>query len=302
MKNYIQHLEEKYKKNSNLFKKYAPELYEAMTIEDDSYSLEVSELDINIAKNGKLIYPYENVREYFNEYFDAYIKRDKLNLIEFDIGILMNDNSFDEFGLPLISLKYHKAQTDNYLKHFKFLPNISRLDPYHDSRFATLVFGIGVGYHIPKLIQKYNIEQLILVEESYEMLKASFYTLDWELIFNYYLEPKRNRSIEFIIDKNPDMIHKRIATYFITKNPLAYYNLAQYVSYDNPIFQETIKILTTTMKLYTGGNFGFYDDEKWSLQHTLHNVKDGYPVLKVSEESVDKEKHAYLVANGPSLD
>lgn len=291
-----------YTKNLKLFKEHAPLVHTLLILKkDERYSLEIENNNLNIAKDGDLLFP-DKTLQYHKDLLDAYKKRDKLNLIEYDIGMINYDNSIDAVGMKTLSLKLHADITNNYHHVFKQYPDLSQLNPYHKDRYAMVIFGIGLGYHIPDLIAEYNIQQLVLVDVNIEMLRASLYTLDWESIFRYFLEKNKYRSLEFIVSDDPQKIEKTFAQYINRTVPFAYYNLAQFVLYDDDKIRETIKRITKNIKLYTGTKMGYYDDEKWSLQHTIHNLKAGIPLLKRLPKSKSLDIPVFIIANGPSLD
>lgn len=296
-------LTKNYEKNMALFEKYCNLLHAKLVYEkDDSYSLELTKNSINISKDGSSIYPTDSILPYHKELIDAYNKRDKLNLVEYDVDAPMLDKSVERFGTESLAGKCESDQTKEYVKIFRKMPDLSRLDPYHDDRYAMVIFGIGLGYQIPDLVSTHNVQQLILIDVNIEMLRASLYTLDWGGIFSYFTEENKFRSIEFIIEKKAIDIEVSIAKYFYETLPFAYYNLAQFVTYDNDILKDSIYRITKQIKSYTGSSQGFYDDEKWSLQHTLHNIKEEIPLLVRRLRKVPKDAQVFLIANGPSLD
>lgn len=293
-----------YQNNLEKFKQYAPVLYNKLvTASDNRYSLELNINSLNISKDGELIYPYENVNEYFEQLLEAYYKRDKLNLIEYTINISDKDESIDKFGIETIALKHYANITKKYKSIFKKMPDVSKLNPYHEQRYAMMIFGIGLGYHIPQLIEKYEIQHLLLIDINIEMLRASLYTINWEQIFLYFNEKDKYRNLQIIIEENSKEIEKNIVNYLAYQVPMAYYNLAQMISYQNKVFEESIKLITNSFDLYTGTNQGFFDDEKWSLEHTLHNIKSQIPIYsdKIGNK-VEEDKHVFVIGNGPSLD
>jgi len=300
---YQQILEKTYVKNLEQFKNFVPKLYKKLLKEENpEYQLELNFTDLNISKNGKLIYPYENTMEYFDNLLLSYYKKDKQNLLTFETTLIEEDNSIEQFGIETKNLNYNTQMTQNYKKLFNKLPNLSQLNPYHDERYSMIVFGIGLGYHIPKLINKYQISHLVLVDDDIEMLRASLYVLDWKEIFEYFTEKDKQRYLEIMIEKKPEQIEKNLFLLLSDTCPLSLYNMAQLITYDNSFFKQVVHLLMKNISVYTGANHGFYDDEKWSLQHTIHNLNSNIPVLSQNGILVDENKHVFIIGNGPSLD
>lgn len=293
---------QKYEKNLNSFKINMPDIYNQLILkQNNSYSLEIKNKNLNIVKDDNRIYPYDDPKEYTNILLESYKQRDKLNLIDYGIDVNTEDISLYNFGVQTLQYKYQKEISDNYFDLFDKYPDCSQLNPYHKDRYCMMIFGIGLGYHIPELINEYNIQKLILIDTSIEMLRASLYTLDWEELFLYF-KSDDSRTIDIIIADNSKKIKHEILVYFIFKYPIAYYNLAQFMLYNNDVFSKSISELTHILKDSVGNNFGFFDDEKWSLQHTIHNINSKIPILTNRSFSFDKDVKVFLVGNGPSLD
>ena len=247
------------------------------------------------------IYPADNVMDYFRDLLDSYYKRDKLNLLSYTLNTMEIDKSLEYFGTQLVSLKYYAQIMDEYKRIFKKRPNLRHINPHHDDRYAMVIFGIGLGYPIQELIVKYNIQHLCLIDLNLEMLRVSLYTLNWKSIFEYFTEKDKHRSLEIIVNRDPKKVETMFSQYLFSKVPMAYYNMAQLVTYRDEKIDDTIKRINEAFSLYTGGSFGFFDDEKWSMQHTLHNLNENIPIL-YKKNCMDNDTHVFVVANGPSLD
>lgn len=301
--NYELILNEQYNKNLSLFKKNQYDTYLLLTTtQDTSYSLEINNDTINIAQNNQILYPYSDPLEYTQLLFEGYKNRGKLNLIEYDIDTTKEDDSLTRVGIPTLSGEVNHLIIEKYYEKFNQYPDCSKLNPYHNEINNMIIFGIGFGYHIPWLIDEYKINTLILVETNIEMLRASLYLLNWESIFNYFNNDIQKRSLEIIISDNSESLKHNLLISLTEKHPLACYNLAQFTLLQNHIIEDTIQKLLYSLKLSVGANFGYFDDEKWSIQHTLHNINNHIPILRSSGYQIDKDTKVFLVANGPSLD
>jgi len=152
------------------------------------------------------------------------------------------------------------------------------------------------------LIKKYKFRHLYLVDISIEMLRSSLYTIDWSEIFQYFLEDT-TKSFSIIVQKDEDfnklskIILKKLSEY----NPLGYFNLANFISYDDKNLEQIKSEVNNLMHLLFRHR-GFFDDEIWGLQHSIHNLKEDIPILTNSNIKVDKNKFAFVIGNGPSLD
>ncbi|WP_315981291.1 6-hydroxymethylpterin diphosphokinase MptE-like protein [Aliamphritea spongicola] len=95
-----------------------------------------------------------------------------------------------------------------------------------------------------------------------------------------------------------------IALKIIYRNRI--FNLSKYYiyyHYENNAMKQFINNFQRQMKKVTYG-YGFYDDERVGLSHTIENTHRGYPVSRVSllqrKDTVDVP--VIIIGNGPSLD
>lgn len=290
-----------YNHNLELFKKYIPDMYEKLIREENNiYALEIMDNELNISKNGLLIYPQGGVINYFNELLSSYYDRGKKNIVKYTTTETLYDDSFKQFGTSSIQLKYQHLILNNYQDSFNQFPVYNQ--PKHDFVYSMMIFGIGLGYHIPEIIKKYNIKHIILADVDIEMLRASLYTLNWAEILSYIYEENKFRSLSIMIEEESSHIYNKLSSYLLNYLPLAGYNMWQFISYSDPVFTKNIQSIAKNIEIYQGARRGFFDDEKWSFQHTLENLKQNIPLLTNTSDKVDKGWQVFIIANGPSLD
>jgi len=298
----ITKLEENYQNNLQLFKRYIPSIFKLLEEnEDNSYAIEVNNVDINISKNGNLLYP-NDTKQYFNNLLQNYTENIKESVVNCNIRLAKSDNSLKRFGVGTIHKKRLSDVSQNYKNIFHTFPFEKTEGLKQNFLYMGIIYGIGLGYHIMPLIKKYKFRHLYLVDISIEMLRSSLYTIDWSEIFQYFLEDT-TKSFSIIVQKDEDfnklskIILKKLSEY----NPLGYFNLANFISYDDKNLEQIKSEVNNLMHLLFRHR-GFFDDEIWGLQHSIHNLKEDIPILTNSSIKVDKNKFVFIVGNGPSLD
>ncbi|TLP38512.1 motility associated factor glycosyltransferase family protein [Arcobacter arenosus] len=285
-------LEKNYQNNMTFLKEGWPEVYNSIIKADiKDYELNITQLgEYNIAIKGKNIYPGKvdlAIQAQVNAFLDnppMFFKKPTWN----------KDSDKDYYHDKLIKGIELKSE---YLKENKGFENYHQnLEGYFP---FLLMMGIGSGAHIQKLIQQSNgIKEIIIVDESYEMLKVSFHLLDWRPIFMYFKQ--KNHGLHFCIGSNSQEI-SRIVLNTIYKNfSYQFYLIPFYTHYKSKFFDEFKEKFIEKIDIAFTGQ-GFYDDEIISLEHTIKNLNDDLPVYRYSNK-LPKNSTAFIVASGPSID
>lgn len=166
-------------------------------------------------------------------------------------------------------------------------------------RFGSfLCLGIGLGYHIVEICSRYDIKQLIIVERDPEIFKASLFTIDWQFIEKYMRD---NRSFNVFINDDPEETSKEVIYYCQSVlNPSLSFDMPVFVlfsdEYYNAFFE---KFKERFDQIFSG--WGFFQDEIWSLEHTLENITREIPVY-YGDRTVSENAKAFVIGAGPSLD
>jgi len=167
-----------------------------------------------------------------------------------------------------------------------------------------IVLGVGFGIHIKELIEKYKVQNLILVDVP-TYFKLSFYWLDWHWVFDYFA-PESKRQLHIVLLDNryayehPDDAYQPIITAIQGMNPAtafyAYY--FQHLYYQPPL--DPINWLRKSPMLRQHF-YGYFDDELWSLEWTIEKIRKGIP-LYYGHKKVPEDSVAFVLGAGPSLD
>lgn len=284
--------EKNYQNNMTFLKDFWPGVYENLLKANiNDYQLVLNDNnEINISVNGNLLYP-ENIEESVNQQMEVFLKeRPSYYRKPSWSAILGEDYIHDEFiiGLekesPYIKEKIHfKDYSHNLENYFPFL----------------LIFGIGSGLHIQKLIEQSDeISDIIIVDESYEFLKISMHLFDWEPILKYF--KKNHRTLHFVINDHPLEVSNNLLNIIFKNFPYYFFYVTYLTHYNSDFFTKTKEEFLKKFNLgFTG--LGFYDDELISLKHTIENIKDDKPIFKYTDK-LPRHSSAFIIGSGPSID
>ncbi len=164
---------------------------------------------------------------------------------------------------------------------------------------AVLSVGIGFGYHLELLTKTYDIRYLIVVERDPEIFKTSLYTADWEKLLAHY-SSKGRAILLFVGDKPQDLARHMIYTLGYTLNtPLLYYTPI-FIHLFGPFYEQVGKEFSKRVNELAMG-WGFVQDELWSLEYTLENIKREIPLYQ-GKKQVPSDAVAFVIGAGPSLE
>ncbi|MAL83375.1 MULTISPECIES: 6-hydroxymethylpterin diphosphokinase MptE-like protein [Idiomarina] len=166
---------------------------------------------------------------------------------------------------------------------------------------TAVVFGLGLGYHIPKLVSRVKFDYIYIVEPEFEHFYLSLFCTDWAAVLEQVNEHRGvlvfhlGASYQNFID-DLYSVSKEVGAYSLTKCFL-------YRHFDTPSVNELIKQFVDRLFEIHGG-YGFYNDATTGLAHTVINAERGFNML--ARSAFTSQRYArypiYIVGNGPSLD
>lgn len=278
--------------NLLLLKKEFPQFYEFFTKEKGSYEvgLQISpEGSINLVVNGNLVY-HEDPLEVCKRQFERFVSS------PYSIRQAYTKEGLEDFRDYIIDHRYAKAIYDISPIRQK---EVVGEEYFFDKSLPTLiVFGVGLGYHLEMLVDYYDIKQLIIVEADPEIVKTSLYTIDWVKILRKFTS--EGRLLTIITGKDSKEISKKILDYARSfMNQALFFNVFVYIHADNPKIHEVISTLHQKFSLFSSG-WGFFNDELWSLEQTIENIRMAIPVL--TSKTISQNYPIFIIGSGPSLD
>lgn len=220
---------------------------------------------------------------------DAVIKNAKLMQLNLSS---IEDNPHDQ-----IHVEYMNKLAELYKK-------IKR-GPTHlnagDSVPLSIVFGIGLGYHIGYLYEEITPKNIFLFEPDKDLFYASLFTFDWFDLLSY-IENKKLGFHLFIGQDESNLMEDLQAQlsrrgHFLSANTLSFFH---YPSED--IFKLAMKVSQEFYLFNTG--WGFFDDNIFAISHSSENIKNKTPFL-LQNKKISSELSSipvFVIGNGPSLD
>ena len=280
-----------FKKNLLFFKHKMPKVYEKF------YNFIPQKVKLFIDKNEELNFLYNDFKGHkyiaYSENPKEFCKQQAQNFINnpHKIKIAPSVSSRVDFILY------------NFIKTISSLKNEKAKETYFEKSCIPLliVIGVGLGYHIEYLIRDLNIKHLIIFEPDEEIFYLSLYTIDWENIFE---QLGKNNVTLFIHlgnkDINININVNNILNNIKQINPIFINNSSIYRHFNfnvNPLLEKLI---------FLTRGFGFYEDEKSSLENTILNIKNKIPLYSLtlgrSKREMTDDSIAFVIAAGPSLD
>lgn len=166
--------------------------------------------------------------------------------------------------------------------------------------FYTIVIGLGLGRHLPEVIERTGCRNLFILEPNLEGFYHSLELLDWRAIM---LEMEaRNGDLFFFITGTPQDWMDALRSRVRASNTVSFDGLHIYHHYNNSLFSDFTKKFNSEAQLLLSG-LGFFFDELLMLRNTYDNLnKPGCRIFKRVSADVVETTPAIIVGCGPSLD
>jgi len=175
----------------------------------------------------------------------------------------------------------------------------SGLNMYENQIPFMLISGRGAGFHVEQLIKKFEIFNLIIYDENLTFVKLSMHLIDWEPILVYFSQ--KCRTISFTYNSNPETLAQLILYTVKNINPMLATNIYFFNHLMNDFMKRVIEeVLKDGFLLVLG--LGFYDDEIISLENTIININNNYPIFSLDNNNKMCDIPLFIVGSGPSID
>ncbi len=267
---------ERFRKNLRYFKEHYPQIYEYL---DCEATLVYEEGQINIFSKGIKLYPkgYEksvqkNIETFLeSDYAPVYIKPS-------DPNEYMH-HRLQYWALKRIEKKMVELQGKSVkVKELDFIPFL-------------VVYGLGLGYHIPALLKEKECGIVIVIEPDRANLVASMFTVDWEELF-------ATHKIYFVLGSDAKKQANEVVRIVKANNIMYIYHLLIYVHFFEGVEEFNFQLAKEVLK--EPGSWGFVDDELVSMEHNFVNFFAQRPLY--SGKKVQTKVPVFVVGSGPSLD
>ena len=170
--------------------------------------------------------------------------------------------------------------------------------PQYEGSYLV-VLGIGLGYHLERLIEETRARHIILIEPYADFLRHSLATLDWAAL----LERAEQRGCKFTVSlaNQPDDIASAIQAVFSEEGvPFidGTYVFMHYPAWE--LFQARDRLAEAVETLFVSR--GYFEDEILMLTNTLGNLASAtFQLVDLKLRPVRAEP-VFIIGSGPSID
>lgn len=204
-------------------------------------------------------------------------------------------------------------ESDDTRMHIQYMRRLSEVlshieaDKYKPMRSlpehypTALIFGIGLGYHIPELLSRHSFDYMFVCEPDLELFFASLFCIEWDEVITKIDEQGGCLFLSLGVDYDEffDEIY-RIANEIGSFSAI---NSFCYQHYPSAKVNELIRSFFENYYQLQQG-YGFYNDAITGLAHAVRNVESGANFLFATEQAkkMVSDTPVFIVGNGPSLD
>ncbi|MEP0177521.1 MAG: 6-hydroxymethylpterin diphosphokinase MptE-like protein [Paraglaciecola sp.] len=279
-------------KNLNALKKYFPDIYD----EFKDYRpqkwlpIENSNGEVNLLHSKDLHSWYGESPEY---------------------ECVLNFENFNEQpNKDGLVLGYKGTKLAHYI-HYQFVKETEELlqkaeeevGALPDKIASIIMFGLGAGYQLEKLLDEHIVEKLFICEPNPDFFYGSLFAIDWQEIFET-VEKSESRIYLNIGDDGTNLF-RDLLNQFYSIGPYILNSTYFYQSYHNASLNSAISQLREQLQVVISMG-EYFDHAYYGIAHTKEGMKRQIPILTANPADKlsydDKEVPIFIVGNGPSLD
>ena len=207
-------------------------------------------------------------------------------------------------------LGYRGTKLAHYI-HYQFVKETEELLKQAEEEVGALpnkvpsiiMFGLGVGYQLEKLLDEHTVEKLFICEPNPDFFYASLFAIDWQHIFET-VETSESRIYLNIGDDGTNLF-RDLLNQFYAIGPYILNSTYFYQSYYNASLNSAISQLREQLQVVISMG-EYFDHAYYGIAHTKEGMRRKIPILAANPASKlsydDKEVPIFIVGNGPSLD
>jgi hypothetical protein len=174
------------------------------------------------------------------------------------------------------------------------LPNL----PRPDAGFL-IIYGIGLGFHLPVLFDEIDVRHFIVAEEFIEFLYHSLSLIEWAPIFDKIRE--RGQTLQFFFNREPLNLAERIHWTMRGQGFGLLDGSYLFRHYSSMVLDETYAEFREKLPLLPI-SIGFVEDEWVMMRQCGTNLLHNEFQLLEDRPRLEKNLPAFIVGSGPSLD
>ena len=181
----------------------------------------------------------------------------------------------------------HGAQTDK-IEEIGAMPHMTLL-------------GVGLGYIVGSLVERYAIETMILIEPNADLFYASLYTFSWADFLEMAVNQKI--SVNFIVGRDIPYTDNYLQHYYESSGAFLAEANCLIAHYVDQSIKELLEFYSESFyRYYT--MLGYCDDALYGISNTMRSIKDGRALVRSDVKLPEKfvSMPVFVIGNGPSLD
>lgn len=182
------------------------------------------------------------------------------------------------------------------------LPEIAglELDWFPDADAGHLVsFGLGLGLHLPMLVEALPVRDLIVADCYPEFLRHSLSVLDWKALSDRI--EARGGCLHFNLDQDGRRLAAAVKGALRGGQFIRLDGAYMFQHYANPALSRAIEVLQETASDIEAPP-GFFEDEVLMFEHTARNLTGRPHRLLGDLPRLDAGPPVLVVGSGPSVD
>jgi len=208
-----------------------------------------------------------------------------------------------EFGVPerdssppqvLTRLKVNDFLDD--LDAAGIAPEPGRLS--QDGRYLV-VLGVGLGHHIGRLIETYEVVNVVLVEQFVEFLWHSAHIQPWHAWLKTL--KKRKGGVTVILGEDPNLVMTAMTNALRLEQGGLLDGTFIFTHYRSLLFRDLHRRIDENM-IFLGSSRGFFEDECVMLYNSARNLAEREHLLWLAKPRVEKSTPVFVIVAGPSFD
>lgn len=162
-----------------------------------------------------------------------------------------------------------------------------------------VVYGIGLGLHLPRLLAELPVQHIVLVEEHLEFLRHSLDVVDWAGLLETLAE--RGRTLHFIFGTDPPVVAARVHWYMRGAGFGLLDGSYLYRHYQSTLLDQAYADFLQKLPLLPI-SIGYFEDEMDMISNcTVNLIRERFLYMDQSPR-LEKDTPALIIGSGPSLD
>ncbi|WMO14141.1 motility associated factor glycosyltransferase family protein [Pseudoalteromonas piscicida] len=285
---------ERFEKNLAAFKEFYPDVFELIsnfeTREDFCIHVTKSGHGNFIPKGFTVPLYSEDPLQQAREQVDDRLKAPYTTLTDY--------SNYPEQEDGRIHIKYMSELT----KEMKLIKAAEqeRIKELPDVFPSAIMFGIGLGYHLPILLKEKSFSHLFIIEPDLEQFFASLFCIDWAEIIHKIDEA--GNCLFILLGADATTIIDDLEA---ISQDIGAFSLVRSFCYQHTPQSETNKIISKWVHDYFKFQYGhgFFNDAITGFSHSVHLLeKKANFLLSLSPSYKNTNIPVFLIGNGPSLD